>query len=226
MPTQYTYNQDDFKNATEVNIEALQIIINNSPDYAPTVLYVNNTITPPSDFTVEIVFDDALSVGEEADLDALIEAYTYNAYTDTVVVIKDVRSAGTNGGTFVDNEWITRTLNTIVGDALFCSLSSNQFTLQPNPYNIQISAPACNVLSHQIRLYDATNDAPIVYGSSSFSTNGVTTSSTLSTYLNLTTATTYRVEHICSNEYLNFGLGRATGFSSDEIYTTVNISKL
>jgi hypothetical protein len=154
---------------------------------------------------------------------AYINAYVYSAFQDKTAIIRDVKTVGTNAGTFTAGAWRTRTLNTLEGDVNFVSLSSNRFTLQPGSYTVAINAPACNVESHQCRLQCITDASTAGLGSAMFSSGGNVSISTLSKVLNISSTKVYEVQHQCSKSVSDIGLGRATGFDVPEVYTEVSI---
>lgn len=148
--------------------------------------------------------------------------------TQGVVYLKDIQSSSTEGGTCTSGNWIVRTLNTTEGDTDLVSLSSNQFTLQPGVYSIDVTAPARGVDAHKIRLYDVTNSGVSIFGSSSFANSGSVEDSValLNGALNITTATTYQIEHACATTKNTNGFGTYSNLGSFELYTQVKITRL
>lgn len=155
-----------------------------------------------------------------------------NNKTITFATIKDVKSTNTNGGTFTNEEWITRDLNILnnIGNTVD-NLISNTFTLINGLYFIQVSAPAYGCGGNKIRLFNITDNEVVTYGTSEYSTfldlvNGIDTTSrsTLSITINITDTKTFRIEHRCEITQTDNGFGRATGWG-DEVYTVVNITK-
>lgn len=139
--------------------------------------------------------------------------------------IQDQKSAGNNGGTATSGSWQTRTLNTEVTDEIGSTLSSNEFTLPAGTYFIMASAPATRCNQHQARLYNVTDAAVVLYGTSE------TTSSTAATGSNslvngrftIAGTKTFRIEHRVSNTQATNGYGEANNFGGTEIYTNVMI---
>jgi len=222
MP-QYTYTQDDFT-ATQINLEDLQRQIQNAGLASANVQSLSYSSTE-SGFDVQIYFDTYLSGTDLTTLDALVAAYVHHAYADSVAIVRDSKSAGTNGGTFIEGVWQTRDLNTVIGDMLFASLADNEITLEPSTYTITFAAPACGVLSHQARLYNVSTSSPAIVASSAFSNSDAMTSSGATATITLEETQTFRIEHICSGTTEDIGFGRATGFDTEEIYTTCTIAR-
>lgn len=219
----YTYLGSEFTSATLLELDKIQdgvIALNLA---SSNIICINKSGTGPSAI-FDISFDGSLSEPDLAALDAFVTAYT-DAPIGTVVTIRDVRTPGTNAGTFAQDTWITRTLNTVIGSVPFMTLASNQFTLLAGNYLISISAPAYDVRNNQMKLVNVTAST-FTLGSNAYSYNGVMSKSELSEYISLSVNTTFNIQHICAQTCENTGLGCATGFSVNEIYTCVLIQRM
>lgn len=145
-----------------------------------------------------------------------------------IAYLRDERASGQHGGSCVGGgAWNTRALNVLGGDVSFISLSANRFVLQPGKYFIEISAPAYAVGAHQAKLKVVEGNQDALNGSTSFShpTSGTVSHSIVSGELIVSVASTFEIQHRCSTEKLNFGLGLGAGFGTPEIYTQVKIIK-
>ncbi|HEY9703577.1 MAG TPA: hypothetical protein V6C58_14105 [Allocoleopsis sp.] len=150
-----------------------------------------------------------------------------------ICIIYDLKSTGTNGGTFPSNQWITRTLNTIErshSEDTDITLSDNVLTINQGLYLFECSSPAFRVEAHCIRLFNITDNTVQAIGSSEYSgslANTQTRSSSLHTLLNLTSTKQYRIEHRNTNSLtaFNTGLGVASGIQN-EIYTVCTITRI
>lgn len=144
------------------------------------------------------------------------------------ILIQDQESQNTAGGNFTSGAWRTRTLNTIVANVgSHASLSSNQITLAAGTYRVNASAPAYFVGRHQTRLYDITNSAVLVIGSSEFSTTAVSSASATRSIIQgrftLAGSTVIEVQHQCeTTNSAGKGLGVESNFTT-EIYTSVEL---
>jgi hypothetical protein len=142
--------------------------------------------------------------------------------------IKDVKSSGTNGGTFTSGDWRTRDLNDLSGDTEFVSLSANQFTLQPGKYEIEITAPVRGQVNvHKAKLRNITDSSDVLIGDSFIS--GTTDTSSVSTVkgqVEITSVKTFEAQHRCSVTKATDGFGIATSFGVDEVYTICKITKV
>lgn len=155
-----------------------------------------------------------------------------------VAVLKDVKNQGVHGGNTTPATWMTRDLNTVTGDN-FVTLSANTFTLPPGEYIIEATAPAYQVDSHRIRLFDNTNNTDNIngandfgntYGSTEYNTTsgtGSITHSTLYARITVSAATGFRIQQFTGQALaITNGLGLASNLNRNEIYSQVIITKL
>lgn len=149
--------------------------------------------------------------------------------------LKDVKSSGTAGGTATSGSYQTRTLNTQEGDTGFCSLSSNQFTLQPGTYEIEAYAPAygsnnADTGGHKIKIRNITDSTDSIIGSqiTPDSTTNTSTSSfsLLKGRLTITSSKVFELQHRVTVTKATDGFGAAVTFGDSEIYSTVKIDKI
>jgi hypothetical protein len=142
--------------------------------------------------------------------------------------VRDVKTSGTNGGTFTSGAWRTRDLNEINTDSpADITLASNQLTFSAGTYMIQARCPAANVTFHQAMLYSITSSQTLKYGSNAYcSTSLAETDSVL--HLKITFGTSHIVElrHRCSSTSSVNGYGAACSFGGDEVYSTLVIQRL
>lgn len=216
---QYSYDQNDFI-STDVDPSKLQELISLSIGTPISHIDISKN---GQNFDISIYFENELTSSELVILNTLIQNYTFDVYS-SICVIKDSKPAGTNGGTFNKNIWTQRNLNTVEGKVDFLTLENNQITLSPGIYLINVKAPACNVQSHQALLKNVTDNIYIM-GINAYSNSGLMTNSEISACLDLKQSTNFNIQHICGFDVPNIGFGRATGFNSSEIYTTVTIQK-
>jgi len=137
------------------------------------------------------------------------------------VCVRDKKAQNTDGGTFTSGAWRTRDINEELADtANICSIASNQITLAAGTYRCLISCPALAVGRHQTRLYDITNSATLLTGSSEWSNQnyGDQTRSVLVGRFTLASQTVLEVQHQCQSSGTSQGLGTGANFT-DEIYT-------
>ena len=50
--------------------------------------------------------------------------------------------------------------------------------------------------------------------------------SDINAYIDVNSSAVFEIQHICSDTVNNIGFGKATGFDTDEVYTSINIQKI
>lgn len=150
-------------------------------------------------------------------------------------IISDVKSAGTNGGTFTQSAWRTRDLNTIeslsgAGTEVQVDVSpasTNQLRIENGSYWVYGVVPADGVDEHKARLQNITDGVTELNGTSIDTRTSRTCPSTLMGYLVVNSGPkVYEVQHQCFDTRTNFGFGVASGFGAVEVYTTINFVKI
>lgn len=145
-------------------------------------------------------------------------------------IFVDEKPAGTNGGTFNNSVWETRTLNTVAHSAgTDVSLSSNQITMVAGTYKIVASAPGFKVGTHKTRFQNITDATTALVGTSEHgdtSANSSQTRSFIMGTITIASTKTFEFQHQCNSQGLNTGLGDPSGFSTVEVYAQIMISKI
>ena len=146
-----------------------------------------------------------------------------------LVLVRDEKTSGTNGGTFTSGAWRTRDLNTIVSDAgSHASLATNQITLDEGVYEYEIEATAFRCNSHQARLYNITDAAVVSVGSVAYADSGADGSSNSSKVFGrmvITASKAFEVQHQCSTTAADTGFGQPASFGT-EVYTVARFWKV
>lgn len=144
--------------------------------------------------------------------------------------VRDEKASGTDGGTFNSGAWRTRTLNTVKTNEISgASLGSNQITLPAGTFYIEAWAPAHMVDRHKAKLYNATDAANIIFGSSEYTASGASyavTSSRVCGRFTLSASKVLELQHQCSTTKLNDGLGVKASTGGVEVYAEVMIWKV
>lgn len=159
------------------------------------------------------------------------QAFAITPLTRTVY-LKDVKSAGTAGGTATaGGGFETRTLNTMspANGYGFVSLSSNQFTLQTGKYEIWAQAPGHRANSHIAKLRNITDSSDEIIGSSGYNDPSVGVSNSYSTIIgsiDISSAKTYEIQHLVQATRADDGFGQEANLGVSEVYTQVKITKL
>jgi len=160
----------------------------------------------------------------KAGLDSIVAVPVHHT-----AVIKDVKAAGTGGGTFTAGSWQTRDLNTLQDPSgIVKSLTSNQFVLGPGEYNMEGFGIAYAVVQHKIAFYNVTDTVfpTELIGLSNFNSNtGVMDKAFVTGTIVLTKDTTFELQHRGSVTRAGNGFGEASNFAVDEVYAQVRIVK-
>ena len=145
--------------------------------------------------------------------------------------IQDRRSSGTQGGTFTSGAWRTRTLQTKPTDEIGSTLSSNQFTLPSGTYFLQAFVAGFRVDNHRSILYNITDTADTLTGSTerSDATSDTTTHSKIFGRFTISDTKTFEIRSYCQTTAATNGFGEEGGAnagSKDEVYIDVMIWKV
>jgi hypothetical protein len=142
--------------------------------------------------------------------------------------VKDEKAYNVDGGTFTAGAWRTRVLNTLTGDTSFISLASNQITLDPGTYIIYAIAPSVDVDTSIIQLYNVTDTATVIVGSTASSQ--VTTNSSHSFLMGTFTiaaSKTFEIQHQGQTTRATDGFGVQSSFAGyNSVYTQVTLTKI
>lgn len=155
---------------------------------------------------------------------------TVQASSSQVMVLHDLKATTVDGGTFTSGAWQDRTLhdtpqyNGISG----ASCSSNVITLPTGTYEIEAICPAYWVHSHQARLYNETDGAVAVLGTSASTSTNTTpvTNSFVKGVFTIAAEKTFKIQHQCENTKGTDGFGISNDFGLNEIYTVAKFTKI
>lgn len=167
----------------------------------------------------------------EATLDLSGKTLTLSAEQKAVdyIEIRDEKAAGTDGGTLTLGAWRTRTLNTEHSDVGgHATLASNQITLAAGTYLAEIHCPARAVAFHQARLYNITDSATTLVGTSqeSGTGSGQTAFSIITGRFTIAASKVFEVQHRSSATGTTTGFGSANNFGEVEVYTVARFWKV
>ena len=153
------------------------------------------------------------------------------AFAKSVAIIADVKAHNVHGGTFTQDAWRTRDLNTELDDpSNIVTIASNQFTLQAGTYLVEWSCPAYKCENHGTRLRNITDSTTEGEGSSMFAyvTYSVNNNSVGASVVTISSSKTFEVQHYCDTTKTNngFGLYRNEVSGDNSVYTIVKIHKI
>lgn len=148
----------------------------------------------------------------------------YSAY----LCYQDQKSSGTAGGTFTTGAWRTRDLNTEVADTgNNGSVASNQITLAAGTYRALAHLGGYYCDQHQGRLYNITDSALLLLGTSGYSPSngsGWVTHSFITGRFTIAGSKVLEVQHQSARTQATNGLGVPNSFGT-EVYTTLELWK-
>jgi len=222
-------------------------------EYLEYVIYAGLGSTPPEEKNEnalrKIIYDNqkqnvfrlantplgagaSLTPDDIAGLDTYIQSFLLEnsgvlAYSD-YIHLQDQKAQNTDGGTFTSGAWRTRDLTTEVNDlGEHCSLASNQFTLEAGTYYIRARLPAYDCNKHQGILYNVTDSAVEIVGSSDYNDNGhnVFSHSYIDGVFTIAASKAFEIRHQCAITAATYGFGVACNFTT-EIYTSVELWKI
>lgn len=154
---------------------------------------------------------------------------TLKVYDNNILIVRDEKTSGTNGGSSSATTWNARALNTTVLNTIAgASLVSDQITLPAGTYLVDASAPARVSNGHQLRLYNVTGSTVLLTGTSEFAPSADTTitRSLLRGSITLASSATLRLDHYTSAAVANTGLGAPVSSGTTEVYAEVMIRKV
>ena len=183
-------------------------------------------ITSESITTTQI--DDGTITNADISASAAIDLAKTNY---AVAVLKDVKSSGTEGGTFTQDAWQVRVLNTEEDPSSIVSLASNQFTLAAGTYFIEGFAPAYVVTRHIAKIYNVTDAADSVIGSTGYAGASEifepNDQSFFAGVVTIVSSKVFEVRHYCKSTVGTKGLGTAATITgTSEVFTTVKITRI
>lgn len=220
----YTYNQTLFIGISNTGIDFGDLYVKSHAITYASAVYNDISSVVTSNGTTDYMFSyqSALNSADKKSLDTFVSTYVFVPMVDVCVHAYDTKPTGTDGGTFIANTWITRTLNKLDGAQIFATLANNQITLNAGTYIVVVKGISVGCGANRIRVTNVT-DGTYSYGSNVISVGDPNTTSDIHAYFNFFVQTTIKIEHICATTVPGIGFGKATGFGLPEIYTRVFI---
>lgn len=149
-------------------------------------------------------------------------------------ILSEEYTTGTNAGTFANNSFRTRRLNSIQYDSgsdCLLDTDTGEFTLTTGTWYMEATAPAYRVSHHRSALYNVTDDTYVCYGTSEYSRDSKESSqsrSQLTCVFNVTgSSKVFAFKHRCDVTRSQDGLGVSSGIASvPEIYASAVLIKI
>ena len=146
------------------------------------------------------------------------------AFESEFLHVEGRKSSGTNGGTFTNGAERTRELSDVVTNEITgASLGSNQITIPSGDYICMAYAHAGAVGGNRVQLYNTTNSAILLTGSSE---TGTWVRSTVSGKFTISGAKVIELRHRCATTKNTNGLGSWHNFGAHELYAAVKLWKV
>ncbi len=146
-----------------------------------------------------------------------------------IMIVQDQKSSGTQGGSSSAGMNI-RVLNTVVENTIpGASLAMNQVTLPAGKFKLNGSCPTYAAANgHRCYLYNVTDSANALLGTSSFNGAGIGAESFshLNGTITIAASKVFELRHFIANGVANQGLGIESGSGSVEIYAQMLIEKI
>ncbi len=149
-----------------------------------------------------------------------------SASTAATVYISDVKSNGTNAGTFTSGAWRTRDLNTISDFGTGITISANQIIIPAGTWEIYSAAPAHDVNSNQAKLVNITDSSDTLIGQNARTGSDSDSIAIVQGRFTIASQKTFEIQHQCQTTNATNGLGAACSFSVGEVYTQITIRKV
>ena len=156
--------------------------------------------------TVELATDTETITGTATD--RATTPANIKAKLEQYVKVSDVKAEDAGGGTFMQDAWRTRDINTEDSDTGgICSISSNQITLAAGTYTCFIACPTYDVEMHVARLYNISDTSETILGTSGYSKNNNVTYSLIIGTFTIAAQKTFEIQHYCTLTSALFGFG-------------------
>jgi len=176
-----------------------------------------------------VYVSDGLGSGSWSQVPAAALASSTRAFEGQLLHVREEQSTGTNGGTPSGGFWNARVLNTVKTNEISgASLASNHIILPAGTYYIEATSPLYYGGSTQLQLWNVTDNATILLGSSQYAAaSGNTPVSEVSLKGRFTLAgiKTLELQLYVTNASAN-GLGLAVNAGTPEVYSEVLIWKV
>ena len=136
---------------------------------------------------------------------------------NNLLLVEDRKGSQENGGTFTSGAWQVRDINEAVTNNITnASILNNQITLPAGVYYVDVEAPANEVGTHVVMLYNVTGSEVLLYGTRSKEV------SKISGHFLLLEESVIEIRHRCAitKEDSGFGLGASDLNLPYNIFTT------
>lgn len=205
---------------------------------------VTNTVTIEGDDTGDLI-DGAASITLDEQYDAVELVWNGtewsklatpapevvpDPFSTALFHIRDVKAVNTSSGALQTASYGNRDLNTEVTNEISgasLDTSANTFDLPSGTFFISAQAPCYNASASKAKLYNVSDSADVIIGSSVFTgpSAGVTTYSLIEGRFSCTATKTFAIQQRAGTGGVNSG-GNPSNLGEDEVYTDARIWKV
>ena len=158
---------------------------------------------------------------------AMLAADAKGKFETQLLHIQDQKNSGIDGDGILSGAWRTRVLNVVLTNEIpGSSLASNQITLPAGIYFVMASAGCYGPERHQAKLYNITDAADILIGTSEYNNAAVYGIQTRSFVTGRFTLSAAKVIELRHQVQVNATGGVASNWGVVEIYSDVKIWKM
>jgi hypothetical protein len=166
------------------------------------------------------------NVGGSLTTIASIDANGNTVLKEPIFHAQDQKAANTAGGSSVAGADTARNLNVVLtNDIAGASLAANQIVLPAGTYFVEATAPAYSSDRHRLMLYNVTDAAVSLLGTTEASSATVTSRSVVKGRITITAPKTFELRHRVATSFATNGFGFPINDGRVEIYTEVKIIK-
>jgi hypothetical protein len=147
----------------------------------------------------------------------------------SLIVLKDLRATGVNGGTLTAGGWRTRIVNTLENPfaCTWITLAANRFTLAAGRYEVEIDVSGCHLAGAIARLQSTSGTPITMLSTPTYANSDTETDNLIAGVFELTQTTEFEIQHYCVTTRNSDGMGRALNIAGiQEQYLLARIWRL
>jgi len=194
---------------------------------------INKNLLQSLAFTGDRIWDGKQTFNDDLTINADVEITgdtQLNNITNQGLIVLEYRvSPASFGGTATAGAWYTRPLNTeVIDTGNFCTLSSNQFTLEAGTYTVDAIGSFFSTSDSFIRIYNVTDVVSVAQSPHSAAGE---LSVPLSGAFTIASAKVFELQYLCQTSQAGSGLGVAPGGTAQpamsyNCFATVKLHKI
>jgi hypothetical protein len=172
------------------------------------------------------------TAGEVLTAASLNDNFTFaasNPSAPAVAIFNETQANNTAGGGYTAGSYVKRTLNTtVVNQITGCTLTSSVIELPAGTYQVSAFAPMFGTNNNKVKLRNTTDSTDTAIGGnvSLGAADNVSANASLFTVFTIAATKDFELQQRGESSLSTIGLGRASNFGDDEVYSTITIVKL